>query len=220
MDCHLDEINAAGFFKSFDLSREITGRLKMNGSLTASGTDITTLQKTLKGTLLLRLEKGSIKRYGLVTKILSILNVSQLIDLRLPDLASVGMPYDSINATYNFADGRITTDNLTLYSPSLNMTMVGSADMLKKDIDLTVGVQPFQTIGRIIGRIPVIGWLLTGGKKRVVVVYLTAKGKWDDPVVTMTPMSTLSDEVLGIFSRALHLPGMMVTEPGKVIMDR
>jgi hypothetical protein len=146
--------------------------------------------------------------------------VSQLLDFRLPDFVSTGMPYDTIDGSYDFADGKVTTSDLSVHSPSLNMTLVGSADLISKELDLQAGVQPLQTVGRVISRIPIAGWLLTGNKKRLVVVYMTAKGGWDNPEVTITPMTSLSSKVIGIFKRTLNLPGELVAEPGKVILGQ
>jgi len=213
-------MDAAAIFHEFDLSREVSGKLTLKGELSGRGADQPALLKTLQGPVTAHLEKGVIKRYGFISKIFSVLNVSQLLDFRLPDFVSTGMPYDTIDGSYVFADGKVTTSDLLLHSPSLNMTLVGSADLINKELDLKAGVQPFQTVGRVISKIPIFGWLLTGSKKRLVVVYMTAKGGWDNPEVTITPMTSLESKVIGIFKRTLNLPGELFAEPGKVILGQ
>lgn len=213
-------MEAAAIFHEFDLSREISGKLTLKGELSSRGADRPALLKTLQGPVTVHLEKGSIRRYGLITKILSVLNVSQLLDFSLPDLVSTGMPYDSIDGNYTFGDGKVATSDWSLRSRSLNMTLVGSADLINKELDVTAGVQPFQTVGRVISRIPIIGWLLTGGKKRIIVVSLTAKGAWDNPEVVITPISSLSSKVFGIIKRTLNLPVELVAEPGKIMLGQ
>lgn len=214
------DMEAADIFHEFDLSREISGKLTLKGELSGRGADRPALLKTLQGPVTVHLEKGSIKRYGLITKILSVLNVSQLLDFSLPDLVSTGMPYETIDGNYTFGGGKVATSDWSLRSRSLNMTLVGSADLINKELDVTVGVQPFQTVGRVISRIPIFGWLLAGDKKRIIVVSLTAKGAWDNPEVVITPITSLSNKILGIFKRTLNLPGELVAEPGKVILGQ
>ena len=215
---NLQNIDAADFFHAFDVTRELSGRLNLQGELAARGDGVVALQKTLEGTIAIHLEKGVIKRYGFISKVFSVLNVSQLLDFRLPDVMTSGMPYDKIDGTYYISEGRVSTFDLTIRSQSMNMTIVGNADIVSREINAKIAVQPLQTLGKIVSRIPVIGWLLTGEKKRFLVVYYEAKGKWDDPTVTATPVSSLSRGILNIFKRILNLPDDLITNPGKVIL--
>jgi hypothetical protein len=98
------------------------------------------------------------------------------------------------------------------------MTVVGDADIINNQIDVKIGVQPLQTVGKIINRIPIIGWVLTGGKKQFLVVYYEAKGNWDNPTVSSIPETSLSSGIYNIFKRTLNLPDKMITKPGKVFM--
>jgi len=218
LNCQLSDINAADFYRTFDVTKDISGRMSMRMELTANGDSAAAVKKSLQGSLTAHLEKGSIKKYGFISTVFSILNVSQLVDFRVPDLTSFGMPYDHIDGSFVFNNGSVSTSDLSLHSPSLNMTLVGNADYINNSLDVKLGVQPFQTVGMIVGRIPVIGWLLTGGKKSVVVVYYEVKGNWDKPTITSVTTASLPRGVYDIFKRALNLPEEMYSEPGKVFM--
>jgi uncharacterized protein YhdP len=128
------------------------------------------------------------------------------------------MPYNAIDGKFSLADGISSTSDLSINSSSLNMKIVGSSDMVRKEIDLTVAVQPLQTVGKIVGRIPVIGWILTGGDRRFLVTYYKAKGNWHDPKVSSTNISTLPEGVYNIFKRTFMLPEKMITDTNKVIL--
>ena len=39
-------------------------------------------------------------------------------------------------------------------SPAVGMTIVGDADLVTRDLDAKIGVQPFQTVGRVVNRKP------------------------------------------------------------------
>ncbi len=219
-NCQLASVDAASFFRAFDVSKDISGLLTLRAELTARGDRVLALGKTVQGLVTVHLEKGIIKNYGFISKVFSILNVSQLLDFRLPDMVSTGMPYDVIDGTYSFNKGTVSTSDLSIHSPSLNMTIVGEADLVNREIDAKIGVQPLQTVSKIVNRIPIIGWVLSGGEKRFLVVYYEAKGKIDNPTVTAIPMTSLPRGILNIFRRAFNLPGELTTDPGKVLLGK
>jgi len=218
LSCQMVNVDATAFLKAVDATKDISGFMNLQADLSFSGNQETALQRSLRGSLTLHLEKGIIYRYGLISKVFSLLNVSQLLDFRLPDLMTTGTPYDRIDGTYAFKDGKVSTRDLSIHSPAVGMTIVGDADLLTRELDAKIGVQPFQTVGRVVNRIPIIGWLLTGGKKRVLVVYYEAKGKWNDPTVTALPMGSITDGVHDVFKRAFNLPEKLITEPGNVLL--
>jgi uncharacterized protein involved in outer membrane biogenesis len=218
LSCNLAAVEATEFFNVFRVTKELSGRLTLQADLTARGDTVAALEQTLNGSVEMHMEKGIINKYRTLSKVFSILNVSQLLDFRLPDMVSTGMPYDRIDVNFSLQDGIASTSDLTIDSPSLDMTAVGKSDLVRKEIDLKIGVQPLQTVGKVVNRIPIIGWILTGGKKRLFVVYFDARGPWEDPKVSTIEMSALPRGVYNIFKRAFNLPETLVTEPGKVIL--
>jgi len=220
VDCQAEGLNAAQVLKAFQVKRELTGRLKLKAGLTARGTALSELEKTLQGTVELHFAKGVINKYATISKIFSILNVSQLLSFHLPDMVTTGMPYDRLDGTFTLKDGVASTGDLTLATPSINMAAVGTADLVSSRLDLVVGVELLQTIGKVVSRIPVVGWILTGSNKRFLVTYFDVKGDWNDPKVSAVPVSSISGGVTNIFKRILKLPAELVTKPGEVIIGK
>ncbi|MBV5349712.1 AsmA-like C-terminal domain-containing protein, partial [bacterium] len=97
------------------------------------------------------------------SKIISILNVSQLLTFSLPDMARDGMPFNEITSTIGVKDGVLSTQDFFIDSNVMHVTSVGKIDSVKETIDMLIGVQPLQTVDRVISRIPVVGWILSGG---------------------------------------------------------
>jgi uncharacterized protein YhdP len=178
------------------------------------------LEKSVHGQVTLQLKRGVIYKFPLISKVFSLLNVSQLLDFRLPDLVSAGMPYDLITGSFAFADGSVATSDLSMNSTSVNLSLVGTSNIVKHEIDTIIGIQPLQTVGKVVNRIPVIGWLLTGKSRRFLVVYYSAKGKWSDPTIAVLPEKSLSKGVYGIFRRIFRLPGALIDDPGRVILGQ
>ena len=195
-----------------------TGQLTMRGDLTSKGETLPELKKSLLGTLKIHQERGTLKKYGVLSKVFSILNVSQLFKFKLPDMVSGGMPYDSIKATFSYKDGIMSTNDTFIASEAINISVVGKVDLLREQIDLLIGVQPLQTIDKVVNRIPVVGWILTGKDKSLVTTYFEAKGKWDDPDVSAIPVKSISRGTLGIFIRLFQLPVKLFTDTGEVLL--
>ncbi|MFO7569169.1 MAG: AsmA-like C-terminal domain-containing protein [Smithellaceae bacterium] len=200
--------------------RVITGSLSVSGNLTASGNDPEALKKTVAGTLSARAENGVLKKFAVLSKIFSVLNVAQLLRLKLPDMVKDGMPYDAITADLSLADGVFSSENFLIDSKAMQISAVGKVDAIKQEINSTVGVHPLQTLDRIAARIPVAGWLLTDENSRLVTVHFKVEGPLDNPKVDPIPVQSLTRGTLDIFRRLFELPEKLVTDTGDVLLGR
>jgi uncharacterized protein YhdP len=194
--------------------------LSLQGELTAKGNSSLELKKSALGSIKLRSEKGAIKKFALFSKIFSILNVSQLFKLQLPDMVSGGMPYNSITASISIRDGIVSSQDFYVASNAMNISAVGNVDLVKNELDATIGVQPLQSVGKVVNRLPVVGWILTGENKTFLSTYFEAKGKLDDPVVKAIPVSSMAKGVFNIFKRVFELPGKLITDTGEVLVGK
>jgi len=218
--CRSEKIDADRLLHAFGVGKEISGGLTLQGDLTAHGGSFADLKKSARGSVSLRLAEGTINKFSIFAKVFSILNVSNLVKLQLPDMVGRGLPYQSIDGTFSFTDGTVETKDLFINTPSINMMVVGTADIVNEEMDITLGVQPLQTVGKVVSRIPVIGWILTGGDRSLLVTYFKAKGKWGDPEVSAIPVQSLFNGVFNIFKRTFNLPDKLVTDTGEVILGR
>ncbi|GFE60955.1 DUF3971 domain-containing protein [Geobacter sp. AOG2] len=216
----IERVNAEPLLQALNVSKEVTGTLKLSGDLTARGATLADLKKTALGNVKLKLEKGTLRKFNVLSKMFSILNVSQLLKFQLPDMVSGGMPYNDIHGSFAFSDGSVATQNLFINSNAMNISVIGTADMVNEDLNFTIGVQPLQTVDKIVNRIPVVGWLLTGKGKSVVTAYFEAKGKWSDPQVSAIPVKSMAKGALNIFKRVFELPVKLFTDTGEVILGQ
>ncbi len=212
--------DAEKFFTALEISREVTGTLTLHGDLTARGNTLLEIKKSALGNVRLSMYNGKLKKFNTLAKVFSILNVSQLLRFRLPDMTSGGMPYSSIKGSISVRDGVMATQDLFISSNAINVSIVGSADFVKEELDLTLGAQPLQTVDKIVNRIPIVGWLLTGKEKDLLTAYFEAKGKWSDPQVSAIPVKSMGKGILNIFIRAFELPVKLFTDTGEVILGQ
>lgn len=216
----LSRADAEKLFEALDISREVTGTLTLHGALTARGDTLLDIKKSALGNIHLTMSNGKLRKFNTLSKVFSILNVSQLLKFKLPDMVSGGMPYSSIKGSIAVKDGILDTKDLFITSNAINVSIVGNVDIVKEELNLTLGAQPLQTVDKIVNRIPIVGWLLTGKEKNLLTAYFEAKGKWADPQVSAIPVKSMSKGILNIFIRAFQLPVKLFTDTGEVILGQ
>jgi uncharacterized protein involved in outer membrane biogenesis len=216
----ISRADAEKLFAALDISSDVTGSLTLHGDLTARGNTLLDIKKSALGNVRLSMNNGKLKKLNTLAKVFSILNISQLLKFKLPDMASGGMPYSSIKGSIAVNDGILSTQDLFISSNAINVSIIGNADIVKEELNLTLGAQPLQTVDKIVNRIPIVGWLLTGKDKDLVTAYFEAKGKWSDPKVSAIPVKSMGKGILNIFVRAFQLPVKLFTDTGEVILGQ
>jgi len=162
------------------------------------------------GAVYLEIADGSLRKFNVISKAFSLLNVAQLIKGDLPDVSGHGMKFNLAKGTLSFGGGYVYFDDLAIFSNSLNMSMVGRVGLAEKQSDYILGIQPLQTVDKVVSNIPLVGWLLTGDEKTLFTVHFQITGPLADPDVVAIPGSSLGSGILGIFQRTLQLPGKLV----------
>jgi len=217
----LDKMSAEQIIKHAGSEKvSMTGTLTMKGDLTAEGANMSDLKKTMQGTATLAVEKGSLNKYAVLSKVFSILNVSQLLKFQLPDMITEGMPFTSVKGTFSLQDGILSSNNLFIKSDAMNISIVGKTDIIREELDFTIGIQPLQTVDKIVSNIPVVGWILTNDTKSLITLYFQAQGKRSDPTVNAISVSSMSKGVLDIFKKLFQLPEKLITDTGEVILGQ
>lgn len=219
MTFRMENVAAESLLQMTEINKEmVSGMASAKGNFTASGVSKNDFKQTFRGIMEVQIDKGVLKKFTVLSKVFSILNVSQLLTFSLPDMVSEGMPFTKITADLSIRDGLLVTKNAFLKSEAMNMIAAGNIDLLKETMDMSIGLQPLQTVDKVVSRIPVLGWILTDKDKRLITVYFEAKGPWKDPIVRAVPVRELAKEVLNIFKRVLELPVKLVTDTGEVFI--
>jgi hypothetical protein len=179
-----------------------TGTFSLNGEIMAN-TKPEALTRSLMGKLAFSAEKGRIYRFGLLAKLLAILNVTEIYRGHVPDLAGEGFAYHSMSASAKLQGGKITMEDCTIDGASMGIACKGDIDLVRKEMDLTILVAPFKTVDRIVDILPLIGRVL-GGK--LISIPFQAIGPLNDPEVYPLPPTAVGSGMLGILERTLKLP--------------
>ncbi|MCK9274175.1 MAG: AsmA-like C-terminal region-containing protein [Syntrophales bacterium] len=161
---------------------------------------------SLNGELSFTAREGHIKKYSLLSKIFAVLNPYKIFKSGELDLTGSGFSYNKISSTFKIREGVVHFDDFFFDSDSLQASSAGHYVITDRSIDAAVIVEPLESVDKLLGLIPLVGWILTGEKNRFIVVALTVKGNIENPSVDFAPVDTLSEPVTGILLRVLKLP--------------
>ena len=135
-------------------------------------------------------------------------------------MVSGGMPYTTITGSFSLKDGILSSEDLYVKSDAMNISIVGKVDIAKGELEQMIGVQPLQTVDKVVSHIPVVGWILTNETNSMISMYFDAKGKWDNPAVQAIPVKDIAQGVFNVFRRLFQLPMKLITDTGDVILGR
>ena len=212
----LSHVNAGRFFRDFDLQERvwITGAFNLWGSLVGRGRNGEGLRRSLEGNLRVRMEKGRIRRWRILSKVFSLFNVSQLFKGKLPELTGEGLPYNTITGEIGIAKGIARTENLVVDSDAMKITIIGEADLAREALDFTVGLHPMGTVDTIVSKVPLVGRILAGEDESIICYYVEVKGDFSNPKVKHIPLKSMERGLIGIVRRLLETP-MRIIPRGK-----
>jgi uncharacterized protein YhdP len=163
---------------------------------------------------------GEIRKYELISQIFSLLNVYKIIQNRDIDFLSNHFTYNRIFSTLNITDNVVDFNDFALESNSIQISAVGKYALKTKKIDAHIGIQPLESVDWAISKIPLVGWVLTGDKGKMIVVSMGLKGTMDEPKVKLEPINTLSNTVAASLLRSLKLPGRLIDEALRLIGEK
>jgi hypothetical protein len=182
------------------------GNFDLNGNYTARGKP-RELTKGLKGSMEFTARDGRITRFGMLAKILEMMNIAQILRMKLPDLETEGFAYREIRAKANIQNGRLILKEANLDSAAMQIACNGSIDLTTRDTNLLILVAPLQTGNIIVKHIPLVNYILGG---TLVTIPLRATGDIFDPEVTAMSPKDVGANLVGIMERTLKAPFRVV----------
>jgi hypothetical protein len=183
-------------------SVKITGTFDLQGHL-RSGEKNDSLVRSLQGWISFIAKNGEIYKYPLLSRIFAVINVSDMVRGRFPDMSREGFAYNSITIKGNIQDGILVLKEAAIDGVTANLAGQGEIDFADKKIDITVLVAPFKTVDLIVKNIPLVNSMLAN---TLITIPVKVKGDLGDPTVTILSPTAIGEGVLGIMKRTLQLP--------------
>jgi hypothetical protein len=150
-----------------------------------------------------QINEGRLLRFTLLSRILEILNSTEIFFGSIPDLEQEGIRFTSLQGTATMQGSQVVIDKGLLLGHSLEMGFSGHLDLKQKQVDLIVLVAPLKTVDRIIKKIPVINRLTRGN---LITIPVRVSGSWEDPRVTPLSPQAVSKELVDLMRRTLEFP--------------
>ena len=195
----------------------VTGTL--NGNFTIQGPIGSKFLDGSQGNVDLDIKNGVLRQFKTLSKAFSILNVAQLFSLKLPDMDKEGMPFRNLTGNITLDRGVLHSENLVINSPAMGVSVIGDHNLINHNVDLIMAIKPLGTVDTIVKHIPIAGWILTGEEQAVITTHFKVSGPSSDPTVEMLPLSSISTKIFNIFKRTLKLPGTLITDPKKILIN-
>ncbi|MBN2060182.1 MAG: AsmA-like C-terminal region-containing protein [Deltaproteobacteria bacterium] len=191
---------------------KIEGELHISANLSVNGRRKEELLPSLSGDANITMVDGNINDSRVFLKALDFLSLQNIFKGRWPGFKDSGLYFESINADAAILNGVVKSDNFIMKSPVFNAIAYGKADLDKKSVDFTLGIQPHGSIDALVSRIPLLGHIITGEKKSIIAYPFLVKGAISDPEVTFSPLKGLGEGVGGIFERLLMTPSRIIND--------
>ncbi len=180
--------------------RTLSGDIKADILFSATR-DIEPLARGMNGHMSLSTGKGRLWKFGFISNIFSIVNI-----ISIDELFESGLQHKGIDAHFHMIDGVLKTDDMVFDSDTMRMSAVGEIDAATATIDSTIALHPFVTIDKIISNIPLAGWIITGDEESTVSLYFDVEGPLKSPNVRPLPVSSVTENILGILERLIRTP--------------
>ncbi len=183
--------NAGEFLKTIGVYEKMEG-----GDLTITGN----YHETTDGSLLdarLDINEHSIKKAPVLAKILSLASLTGFIDV----LEGNGIRFNKMVIPFSLQNDVITVKKARAYGSAIGITAEGTVTFPRVIFDLKGTVVPAYMANHILGNLPIIGDVLTGGDGGGVFAgSYSMKGTYSDSKVSVNPLSMLTPGFLrGIF---------------------
>jgi 16S rRNA processing protein RimM len=178
------------------------GRYSLDIDMRTSA-DKNRLAESLNGSIKLEAAKGRIYKLTLLSRILSLLNISKIFRGKLPNLTQHGFAYETLFVDADIKNSRILLKKAIIDGNDMTLVFSGWIDPIKDDMNITCLISPFKTIDLIIKNIPVVNTLLGG---RLISVPVKATGKLSDPDVMPLHPSAVGKGLINMMGTILKTP--------------
>jgi hypothetical protein len=179
--------DAGAVFRSLGIFDNVVG-----GELTVDGTyDDADPRQRLTG--LATVSDYNVVKAPALARLLTVAALTGIADL----LTGQGIYFTNLEAPFTLTDGVLDLHDARASGTSLGITAKGQMDLDNDTVALEGTVVPFYLFNSALGRLPVLGNVLTGEKGGgVFAINYSMKGPSADPSVTVNPLSALTPGVL------------------------
>ncbi|MFA7384064.1 MAG: AsmA-like C-terminal domain-containing protein, partial [Desulfurivibrionaceae bacterium] len=162
------------------------------------------------GHLQIESHQGRILRLKLLSKILSVVNITDLFSVGKgedgSEASTLGFPYKDLLLKTHVQDNELVIDEAVIRGEGLNLFARGKMNLATFDLDVVVLISPFKTLDAIVSKVPLVGRIIGGETATLITFPVGVTGRANDPQVTPLPPSAVGEGLVNIIKRTLLLP--------------
>jgi len=188
--------NAGEFLRRFKIyPNMLVGDMDLSGTL-GDGVD----PDAFKGEL--EISNYEIVDAPILAKMLTLTSPTGIVET----MSGEGINFDSFSAPFHYSSGIAKVAEGGAFGNSVGLTFEGVLDFNADTADLVGTIIPAYAINSIWGKIPLLGYLLTGEEKGggIFAATFKVKGDFDNPEITVNPLAALAP---GVFRKIFELFG-------------
>jgi len=176
--------DAGGVMRAFDFYDDLVGgKLDITGAI-----EDDKAEQPVVGTA--RITDYSVVHAPALARLLTVAMLTGVVDV----LQGEGVAFSTLDVPFTLTDGLLKVTDARAFGPALGLTAQGQIDLDHSRLALEGTVVPAYLVNSVLGNIPVLGWLVTGGEKGggLVAFNFSMKGSTEDPAITVNPLSALT----------------------------
>lgn len=137
----------------------------------------------------LRINDYTLKHAPLLAKMLSLASITGFLDT----LSGNGIAFKKLIAPFTLSHDVITLKDAKTFGPAMGLNASGTITFPASTLKLDGTIVPSYTLNNVVGKVPLLGNLLTGGEGQgVFAARYSMSGSSDDPNVSVNPLSILT----------------------------
>jgi hypothetical protein len=185
---------------------EMSGNYELDGQISARG-QAEDLLGSAQGKFDFKARNGQITKDRFLSRILEVVNFSEIVKGRLPDLRTEGFGYKTINIEGEISDNLMSFNKIYMDGKALDLLGKGTLDLKQMLLDVELLAAPFKTVDAAIKSIPGVNYLMAGN---LVSIPVSIKGDAADPKVTIMSASDIKSSFLDFAERAIKSPVKLI----------
>jgi hypothetical protein len=151
-----------------------------------------------------RIKDFRVIRTPLIARLLSVMALTGILEA----LTGQGLAFSTFDMPFAVTGDEVTITDAKAYGLSLGLTASGTVDTAAETLDIKGTVVPFYALNAALGRIPLLGGLVTGGEEGggLFAANYSMRGPLAEPEIFVNPLSLLTPGFLRDIFQIFDLP--------------
>lgn len=134
----------------------------------------------LSGPIQLEIDNGLIRELKTIYRIMTVLNLSNYLRLRFPQITARGIQFQTLSGHLTFQNGVLSSEDLFSKGPTLNMGARGSVNIPARRIKISLRLEMFRFLEDILKDVPITHWMFKKPSKILLPLVVVVDGPWDN----------------------------------------